>query len=106
MLQNAHFLAKIGAGTAENERNVAKNLQLPYGSSAVGREAEVVVEQLRRWPAAALAPAPRSRRAPSTESASSFLSFSPVSAYAQVELARQTYAESERSTDTGRMSSF
>ena len=26
MLQNAYFLAKIGADTAENERNVAKNL--------------------------------------------------------------------------------
>ena len=34
MLQNACLLAKIGADTAENERNfaykVAKNLQLPY----------------------------------------------------------------------------
>ena len=35
MLKNAYFLAKIGADTAENERNFAKNLQLPYGSSAV-----------------------------------------------------------------------
>ena len=35
MLQNAYFLAKIGADTAENERNFAeicKNCQLPYGS--------------------------------------------------------------------------
>ena len=32
MLKNAYFLAKIGADTAENERNFAKNLQLPYGS--------------------------------------------------------------------------
>ena len=28
MLQNAHLLAKIGANTAENERNFAKNWQL------------------------------------------------------------------------------
>ena len=35
MLQNAYFLAKIGADTAENERNFAKNWQLPYGSNAV-----------------------------------------------------------------------
>ena len=36
MLLNAYFLAKIGADTAENERNFAENLkknwQLPYGS--------------------------------------------------------------------------
>ena len=36
MLQNAYFLAKIGADTAENERNFAENLlkswQLPYGT--------------------------------------------------------------------------
>ena len=32
MLKNAYFLAKIGADTAENERNFAKNWQLPYGS--------------------------------------------------------------------------
>ena len=36
MLKNAYFLAKIGADTAENERNFAKTWQLPYGSSAVG----------------------------------------------------------------------
>ena len=30
MLQNAYLLAKIGADTAENERNFAKNWQLPY----------------------------------------------------------------------------
>ena len=35
MLQNAYLVAKIGADTAENERNFAKILQLPYGSSAV-----------------------------------------------------------------------
>ena len=34
MLKNAYFLAKIGADTAENERNFAKNWQLPYGSAA------------------------------------------------------------------------
>ena len=33
MLQNAYFLAKIGADTAENDRNLAKNWQLPYGST-------------------------------------------------------------------------
>ena len=41
MLKNAYLLAKIGAGTAENERNVAEILPkignyptgpLPYGS--------------------------------------------------------------------------
>ena len=32
MQQNAYLLAKIGADTAENERNFAKNCQLPYGS--------------------------------------------------------------------------
>ena len=32
MLQNAYFLAKIGADTAENERKFAKNWQ-PYGST-------------------------------------------------------------------------
>ena len=37
MLKNAYLLARIGADTAENERNFAKNWQLPDGSSA-GRE--------------------------------------------------------------------
>ena len=37
MLQNAYFLAKIGPDTAENDRDFAKNWQLPYGSSAVGQ---------------------------------------------------------------------
>ena len=40
MLQNAYFLAKIGADTAENEQhfaeNFAKNWQLPYGSARRG----------------------------------------------------------------------
>ena len=31
MLQNAYFLAKIGVDIAENERNFARNWQLPYG---------------------------------------------------------------------------
>ena len=35
MLQNAYLLAKIGADTAENERNFAKNWQLPYGSTTL-----------------------------------------------------------------------
>ena len=43
MLQNAYLLAKIGADTAENERNFAENLPkignyptgpLPYGAAA------------------------------------------------------------------------
>ena len=37
MLQNAYFLAKIGADTAENEQHFAENLpknwDLPYGSA-------------------------------------------------------------------------
>ena len=41
MLKNAYLLAKIGADTAENERNFAenfaKNWQLPYGASASSR---------------------------------------------------------------------
>ena len=41
MLQNAYLLAKIGADTAEKERNVAQILQqnweLPYGSGRVAR---------------------------------------------------------------------
>ena len=35
MLQNAYLVAKIGADTAENERNFAKHWQLPYGSTSV-----------------------------------------------------------------------
>ena len=38
MLQNAYSLAKIGADTAENERNLPKIwqiLQLPHGSACV-----------------------------------------------------------------------
>ena len=35
MLQNAYLLAKIGADTAENERNFAQNL--PKTSGAAGR---------------------------------------------------------------------
>ena len=38
MLQNAYLLAKIGADTAENERNFAKIWQLPYGSTTPERE--------------------------------------------------------------------
>ena len=38
MLQNAYFLAKIGADTAENDRNFAENLQRRgRRSSARGR---------------------------------------------------------------------
>ena len=32
MLKNAYLLAKIGADTAENDRNFAKNWQLSYGA--------------------------------------------------------------------------
>ena len=32
MLQNAYLVAKIGADTAENERNFAQSWQLPHGS--------------------------------------------------------------------------
>ena len=41
MLQNAYLLAKIGADTAENERNFAQNLQKKrVDELLVGREAE------------------------------------------------------------------
>ena len=40
MLQNAYLLAKISADTAENERNFAKNWQLPYGSTGEARRLE------------------------------------------------------------------
>ena len=53
MLQNAYFLAKIGADTAENERNFAKNWQLPYGPSAAGAQGRSF--QTRTASAAALA---------------------------------------------------
>ena len=53
MLQNAYLLAKIGADTAENERNFAKNWQLPYGSTTRSGPA----------PRAGAAPAPRARPA-------------------------------------------
>ena len=49
MLKNAYFLAKIGADTAENERNFAKNWQLPYPTLPLLRPAGVrlgVVAQL------------------------------------------------------------
>ena len=36
MLQNAYLLAKIGADTAENERNFAKNLP-KFGNYPTGR---------------------------------------------------------------------
>ena len=50
MLQNAHLLAKIGADTAENERNFAENLPkignyptgpLPVGYKQVAQRAEL-----------------------------------------------------------------
>ena len=36
MLQNTYLLAKIGADTAENERNFAKNWQLPDAVASPG----------------------------------------------------------------------
>ena len=39
MLQNAYFLAQIGADTAENQQHFAENWQLPYGSSCGRAEA-------------------------------------------------------------------
>ena len=44
MLQNAYFLAKIGADTAENERNFAEILQKrrdPAGAPAPSRRVEL-----------------------------------------------------------------
>ena len=34
MLKNTYLIAKIGADTAANERNFAKNCQIPSGASA------------------------------------------------------------------------
>ena len=48
MLKNAYFLAKIGADTAENERNFAKNLQLPYGCMRMIGDEAVVLPSLKR----------------------------------------------------------
>ena len=52
MLQNAYFLAKIGADTAENEQKFAKNWQLPYGSTtgvdALARRAVAAHTRLRK----------------------------------------------------------
>ena len=51
MLQNAYFLAKIGADTAENERNFAENLpkigNYPTGPLPVGLPARQLREGLR-----------------------------------------------------------
>ena len=49
MLQNAYFLAKIGADTAENERNFAENLPKIGHSPSTTRPGE-----LARGPGAAL----------------------------------------------------
>ena len=55
MLQNAYLLAKIGADTAENERNFAENLpkignyppgQLPYGALNPDRAGGLVLRPL------------------------------------------------------------
>ena len=54
MLQNAYFLAKFGADTAENEQHFAKNLP-KTGNDPTGPEA-------RAGPLAAPAPAPGGRR--------------------------------------------
>ena len=51
MLQNAYFLAKIGADAAENERNFAEILpkiwQLPYGSRIVAKPAAALLFRRR-----------------------------------------------------------
>ena len=43
MLQNAYLLAKIGADTAENERNFAENWQLDEEHGEPGEGAEAFV---------------------------------------------------------------
>ena len=50
MLQNAYFLAKIGADTAEIERNFAKNWQLPYWARLAAEKAQLALQlkQARR----------------------------------------------------------
>ena len=51
MLQKAYLLAKIGADTAENERNFAKNWQLPTGPLPVA-VSRAAVRGRRRVPGA------------------------------------------------------
>ena len=48
MLQNAHLLAKIGADTAENERNFAKNW--------VAEDRDRIAARAKERPAFAVAP--------------------------------------------------
>ena len=48
MLQNAYLVSKIGADTAENERNFAKIWQLPYGSASSSRTLRAKVRDDRR----------------------------------------------------------
>ena len=50
MLKNAYLLAKIGADTAENDRDFGKNWQLPYGSSVWGPRAHRPLPVDRRRP--------------------------------------------------------
>ena len=57
MLQNAHLLAKIGADTAENERNLAENLP------KFAKNCQKLATTLR-VASAAPAPRPRGRNAP------------------------------------------
>ena len=50
MKKNALLLAKIGADTAENERNFANNWQLPCGSRPPGApDWTPAITSLHRW---------------------------------------------------------
>ena len=84
MLQNAYLIAKIGADTAENERNFAKNWQLPYGSTGEARRLEARGAARpggRRDPEPQLALARQSPPArPIGKISAKFSSFSAVSA--------------------------
>ena len=76
MLQNAYFLAKIGADTAENERHFAENLpkigNYPPVVAAAWARADTLVQHVpvRFAPWARLAPG---HRAPSVAPARGFL---------------------------------
>ena len=67
MLSNAYFLAKFRFDTAENEP--AKNLQnfAKFANFADPNPLTLTPQKQPRWPAAALAPARQSRRAPSPQ---------------------------------------
>ena len=58
MLQNASLVAKIGADAAENERNFAKNLQLPYGCMRMTADVRAAGRADSRGPVAAASAPP------------------------------------------------